>query len=148
MQTQQWMLSRRRRKIGGVTLTELMIVVMILGILGAVAIPAYRGYSERAHRTYAKEALLSLRTNQERWKLQNNTYTADLTALGFPAGCTDYCVYTIDFTVAPDTQTYTARAQPTVGGGTNGVDQNTDGDCSWFTIDANGVTNAESANCW
>jgi type IV pilus assembly protein PilE len=141
-------IGNRRRRMGGVTLIELMIVITILGIMAAIAIPAYRGYSERAQRTEAKNALMVLVTNQERFRLTNNTYTNDLTALGFPGGCTENCVYTIDFTVAPDTLSFTARAQPTAGGGTNGVNQTRDDACSWFTINARGVRDAENDTCW
>jgi len=132
----------------GVTLIELMITITILSVLAAIAIPAYRGYSERAQRTEAKTALQRLQSQQERWYLQNNTYTNNLASLGFPGGCSENCVYTLDFTVAPDTTSFTARAQPTAGGGTNGVDQTRDEDCSWFTIDARSVRDAENANCW
>lgn len=137
-----------RRLTTGVTLIELMIVITILGLIAAIAIPSYVGYAERTHRTEAKEALLALRANQTRFRLQNNTFTDDLDALGFPAGCTDNCVYTIDFTVAPDSRTYTARARPTPGGGINGVDQTRDTVCSWFTITANGLMEADSDECW
>ena len=149
------MRNRRSRRAGsrarmlGVTLIELMIVITIIGAMAVIAIPAYRGYAERAQRVYAKNALQLLLTNQENFRLQNNTYTADLAALGFPGGCTEYCVYTIDFTVAPDTRTFTARARPTAGGGTNGVNQNTDTDCQWFTIDALGRKAAgPGTRCW
>ena len=140
-----------RRSIRGVTLLELMIAITILGALVAIAVPAYRGYAERAQRTLAKDALLSLQAAQENWYLQNNTYTANLTSLGFPGGCSDWCVYTLDFTVAPDTLGYTARARPTVGGGTNGVNQTTDTDCQWFTVTSTGVVDAgpdPGDRCW
>lgn len=140
--------ARLRRKIAGVTLIELMMVIAVLGVLASIAIPAYRGYTERARRTEGTSALLSLRTQQERWYIQNNTYTNDLAALGFAGGCSENCVYTLDFTVAPDTTGYTARAQPTVGGGTNGVTQERDTDCSWFTITAQGARDAENDVCW
>ena len=148
MTTAQPFWQRKRQVMGGMTLIELMIVVTILGIMAAIAIPAYRGYSERAQRTEAKNALNVLYTNQERFRLTNNTYTNNLAALGFPGGCSEYCVYTLDFTVAPDTLTYTARAQPTAGGGTNGVNQTRDDACSWFTINAQGVRAAENNDCW
>jgi type IV pilus assembly protein PilE len=141
-------MERTLRKMSGVTLIELMIVVTIIGALAAFAIPAYRGYAERAQRTEAKNALNEIVTAQENFRLQNNTFTNNLTALGFPGGCTENCVYTLDFTVAPDTRTYTARAQPTVGGGSNGVDQTRDTACSWFTITPTGVRDAESDGCW
>jgi type IV pilus assembly protein PilE len=136
------------KKMAGITLMELMIVITILGVLVALAIPAYRGYSERAHRVYAKDALLKLQANQERWYLENNTFTNDLAALGFPGGCSENCVYTLDFTVAADTNGYTVRAQPTPGGGANGVDQTRDENCSWFTLTHTLARAAENDNCW
>lgn len=68
----------------GVTLMELMIVVVVVGILTTIAYPGYRQYAARAKRTEAKSALLQIATMQERFYLQNNTYTTDLTSLGFP----------------------------------------------------------------
>jgi len=133
----------------GMTLIELMAVVTILGVLIAIAIPAYRGYSERTQRTEAKTALLHLRTQQERWYLQNHTFSGDLDTLGFSQGCSENCVYTIDFTVAPDTTGFTARARPTAGGGINNVDQTRDTDCQWFTLNARGVRTAgPGGDCW
>lgn len=128
-----------------------MIVTVVIGTLAVIAIPAYRGYSMRAQRTEAKSALLRLAANEERWYLQNNTYTNDLNALGFPMGLSENGVYTIDFTVAPDTVGFTARARPTPGGGSNGVDQTRDTECAVFTIDAQGVRTASpdpSGRCW
>ena len=135
----------------GVTLMELMIVLVIIGILGVIAIPAYTGYTERVHRTEAKSALLELAANQERWYLQNNTYTNDLANLGFPGGLTEFGVYTLDFTVAPDTTQFTARARPTAGGGVNNVDQTRDADCTEFTINEQGIRTAAPdprGTCW
>ena len=63
-----------RRSMLGVTLLELMAVVMVIGILGMIAIPSYRQYVMRAQRTEAKAALLQLQTNQERFYLANRTY--------------------------------------------------------------------------
>ena len=131
----------------GVTLMELMTVMVMVGILVAIAVPAYSGYRERAWRTEALNAMGMMQTRQENFRLVNNTYTANLATLGFPGGCTENCVYTVSFDVAPDTLTYTARFEPTAGGGTNSVDQTEDDLCSWFTITAQGVRDAENERC-
>ena len=66
----------------GVTLVELMVVVLVLAILGSIAVPSYRNYMLRAQRTDATAQLLRVRTAQEKFFLQNNTYTADFGPAG------------------------------------------------------------------
>ena len=77
------------RKMRGITLIELMIVIVIVGFLAAIAYPNYREFAARAKRNEAKAALLQIAQQQERFYLNNNTYTCDMTRLGFGAagGC-------------------------------------------------------------
>lgn len=140
----------RLRRQGGVTLIELMIVVVVAAILGMIALPSYRQYSMRAQRTEAKIALLQLATNQERFYLQNNTYTNNLVALGFLGGVSENGVYTLAVPLA-NAQTYQATAVPTPGGGVNGKDMNGDAECQQFALNAQGLkTAAPDVNnaCW
>jgi type IV pilus assembly protein PilE len=139
-----------RNHVTGVTLIELMVVVIVIGILAAIGVPSYRNYTMRAQRTEAKTALLRLAANQERFYLQFNTYTNDLVALGFVGGMSENGVYTLAVGAA-NTTTFQATATPTPGGGTNGVDQSVDADCASFTIDSAGVRSAApdpSGRCW
>jgi type IV pilus assembly protein PilE len=133
----------------GVTLIELMTVVVVIAILGMIAIPSYRQYSMRAQRTEAKTALLMLATAQERFYLQNNTYSNNFAALNL-TGMSENNVYTLVIPLA-NTQTYQANAVPTPGGGINGKDMNTDVECAQFGINAQGLkTAAPDPNnvCW
>ena len=142
-----------RRRIAGVTLIELMIVVVVVAILGLIAVPSYRQYTIRAQRTEAKSALLQLQANQEKWYLQNNQYTDDAEDLGFAGALTEHGVYSIAIAPAAGglTQGYVATAAPTAAGGTNGVNMSDDAECTAFTITSQGQRSATPDTrdrCW
>jgi type IV pilus assembly protein PilE len=145
--------TRRSSREAGVSLIELLTVVCIIAILGLIAIPSYRQYTIRAHRTEAKAALLRLATNQERFYLQNHRYsdTVDVN-LGFTTPKSENGVYAITVvTVNGWTQDYAATATPVAGGGADGVDQTLDTDCTSFTLTSAGAktaTGSQPPSCW
>ena len=55
----------------GFTVIELMIVVVIVGILLSISLPAYLGSVQRSHRTDAHSSLLDIAARQERFVAQN-----------------------------------------------------------------------------
>jgi type IV pilus assembly protein PilE len=69
----------------GYTLIEILIVVAILGVLAAIAIPSYQNSILASNRSVAQAALLDLANRQEQFYLDNRTYASDLTDLGYPA---------------------------------------------------------------
>lgn len=70
----------------GFTLIELMITVAIVGILTAIAYPAYSKYVQRGNRAEGIVMLNEAVARMERYYAQNNNYApADLTTLGFPS---------------------------------------------------------------
>ena len=64
----------------GFSLIELMIVVMIVGVLLGISVPAYQGYVMRSHRTDAHSSLLDIAARQERFVAQRNSYTTEIAA--------------------------------------------------------------------
>jgi type IV pilus assembly protein PilE len=140
----------------GITLIELLTVVVILSVLMSIAVPSYRRYLVRSQRSEAKIALLQVQTAQEKYYSQYNRYTDKVTAkstattpgLGLP-GTTETGKYDIKVTdVGTGGQTYIATASPHAGGG-----QSDDKDCGNFTINERGVRgNSTGAshvqNCW
>ena len=136
----------KRRQLG-VTLLELMAVVLVIGVLGMIAVPSYRQYTMRAHRTEAKTALLRIQTNQERFYLANRTYSGDPDQLGFAGDISERGSYALTIAGANATG-YTATATPRAGGA---VDMRDDAQCTSFSINAQGVrtaTGTGAANCW
>jgi type IV pilus assembly protein PilE len=138
----------------GVTLLELMAVVVVIGVLGSIAIPSYRQYVMRAQRVEAKNALLQIAANQERYYLANRTYgtIAQLVAQNLlrAGGLSERGTYQV--TMAPHASGYavgyTATATPVAGGQ---VDMRDDTQCTSFSINAQGVrtaTGGDAANCW
>jgi type IV pilus assembly protein PilE len=128
----------------GVTLLELMIVVVVVGILASIAYPNYRDMVARSKRNEAKAALLQIATNQERFYLNNQSYTDDMTQLGFNVAnnfVTETGSYQIDV-AGSNASTYTATA-------TYLKADNEAGKCATFTIRPNGDrTSAPLADCW
>jgi type IV pilus assembly protein PilE len=96
----------------GVTLLEVMIVVVIVGMLAAVAIPAYDNYVTRSRRSDAFTALETVRAAQEMYRAEQGFYAAALSSL---AGCGSGMAgdnYTVSITRTDNTHyTSTATAQ-------------------------------------
>ena len=132
-----------RKNMRGITLIELMIVVVIVGILAAIAYPNYQEFTARAKRNEARAALLRLAVNQERFYLANNSFTTDMTQVGFSSSpaTTETGYYVVAVTSAtPSNFSATATYQQ------GGSEANK---CLTFTIDGRGLkTSAPDTDCW
>ena len=74
------MLKKFRKGEKGFTLIELLIVVAIIGILAAIAIPQFSAYRQKAYNSAAQSDLKNLKTNMEAFMADNQVYPA---ALGY-----------------------------------------------------------------
>jgi len=160
----------RRRYVFGVTLLELLIVVVLVGVLAAIAVPSYSAYVVRGQRTAAKTALMQAAQFLERNYTSNGCYkygtpatcqTPAGAALALPSSNapTDGGAFTYAIGVAfPTDQSYTLTATPCGAGGTCPSGSNgsfTDPDCGALTLDntggktANGTLGTDpAAPCW
>lgn len=124
----------------GVTLVELLLVVAIVAILGAIAVANYRGYAIRANRAEAKTALLNVQTSQEKYYLSAHVYTDDPEDLKLTA-TTERGLYTLRIVLDGDGYTATATAAGS---------QVADSECPSLSIDETGKRLPDMAvsKCW
>ena len=129
--------SMARRLQRGFTLIELMIVVAVVGILAAIAIPSYQDSVRKSRRAQAKADLVEYAQMAERWFTVNNSYAA----FALPAD-RETPQYDIQVNAAATTFTLTATPE----------DGQAEDRCGTLTINQAGVkthsTSVPAQDCW
>jgi type IV pilus assembly protein PilE len=121
----------------GVTLIEVMVVVAIVGLLAAIAIPAYDNYITRSRRSDAFTALETVRAAQEMYRAEKGLYAHDFVDGGVTvlAGCSSGMAgsnYNISISRTDNTH-YEALAAATAGG------KQANDKYSQFRVDQDGI---------
>lgn len=134
----------------GITLIELMTVLIIVSILASIAIPSYSQYVKRSHRAEAKSALLQNAQFLERNFTVTNNYSNDgggdaLTSGSLPVQRTPKDGGEIKYTITleNDGTSFELKAVP------EGVMN--DDECGTMSITNTGLkdsTKGDSAKCW
>lgn len=138
---------------GGFTLIELLMVVAIIGIISAVALPSYKSYVDRSRRADARTQLLQAAQFMQRFYSANDQYVNDRAGNNIdtqmptnlkrsPADGAQVYALTIEATVGSYTLTMAPLADSPMA---------SDG-CGSFTLTSTGVRNRTGSKsrdeCW
>ncbi|MBT5556092.1 MAG: prepilin-type N-terminal cleavage/methylation domain-containing protein [Halieaceae bacterium] len=134
---------KRSDNVSGMTLIELLIVVAIVGILAAVAGPAWNDQVIKSRRADARNTLLAAQIEQEQYRANNLTYATSMSAMGmgsFDSTSRDY--YRLEV-VSADATSFLITATP------NGNQAN-DSTCNAFAVRQTGPEHSGYAalSCW
>lgn len=152
-------LRERRGQAAGFSLIELMIVVAIIAILAAIAVPIYSNYITRSKLTEAQNNLSALRVQMEQYFQDNRQYTS-AGGTGTTTGCgvlmptsiasnggnsiAKYFSYSCNATAS----TYTITATGNPGTPTANFEFTIDQTNTRKTTNANGWYSGAMSNCW
>lgn len=134
----------------GFTLVELMIVVVIVGILASIGVPAYNDYVLRGKLTEAMTELAGMRVRLEQYYQDNRNYgsSAGACGLAMPASPdVKYFTYSCNWGAGGTDQFFTVTATGVAAQGTGGFT---------YTINQNNVKETTAApadwgtstTCW
>lgn len=140
----------KKSKVNGFTLIELMIVIVIVGVIMAYAIPSYQRQVIESKRTVAKNGILQIASAEEKLNATFNQYTTVIGGTGTDGnslglGAADFMSspdYNFSVTVAAGTgYTITATAK-----GKTQINDNYGVNCTSMSL--NGLGQKTPLNCW
>lgn len=141
----------------GFTLIEILMVIAIIGILAAIALPGYEQYVTRSKRGLAKSAIVQVMDRQAQFFVDNKRFATDLTDLGYGedgfginrsgkevASTSADRVYVVQLASGASTTAFTMEAVPQLSQATK------DAKCGTLQITHTGVKSVTGTgtDCW
>ena len=133
-------------KTRGMTLIELLIVFTIVVILASFVLPSWNSQIQKARRADARNILMSVQVEQEKYRADTGSYAPSMSALGFSnrnSTASDY--YNISIISSSETAFVAIATPQTNGGQDNDL-------CGTFAVDQSGPNEsgvyASISECW
>jgi type IV pilus assembly protein PilE len=117
----------------GFTLIELMITVLVIGILAAIAVPAYNDSMRKSRRSDAMTGLAAVQQAQERWRGNNSSYSTSFSDLGV-AETTPASYYTLSISAAGEGENALANGYVATAIANTGTTQADDAQCARMSV--------------
>lgn len=132
---------RGKRSPIGFTLIELLIVITIVAILAAVAVPTYHEYVKRSYRAEAQAYLMTIAARQQQFLLDTRSFSVGTvdSIVSQPRNVASTYTVSIATTGGPP-PTFTLTATPTAAQASE--------KCGALTLDQTGTKTAAVAGCW
>jgi len=132
-----------KRTMSGVTLIELLIVLSVMAVLAAVAVPGYRRYVGRGYRMAAESCMAEYAGQMERWRASHLTYED---APGLALDCRQRTASSYVLALDATADAFTITATPT------DAQVRRDISCGALSLDHRGTRSASgtagNADCW
>jgi type IV pilus assembly protein PilA len=129
----------------GFTLIELMIVVAIIGILAALAIPNFIKFQARSKQSEAKANLKGLFTAERSFYQEHDTYSSCIRTIGFNPERANRYRYTVNTVVRGDETCGTLELRQDAAGVTANTDGDIQADAFKYSVASTAAANAAAA---
>lgn len=134
------------KNVRGVTLIELLIALVILGVIASIALPTWSTQTQKIQRADAREGLIKTQLAQEKFRIKNGRYANSMSDLGLSDLDSSSRNYYRISIVSGGNTAFLATATPNANGG-----QRNDA-CGTFALNQSGPeisgSYAHDAKCW